>query len=773
MDYQSKLISFMQENGIEVDALALDGQFHRLGPKKSQWYIGSITLDDLGREHWVVSFGDWRHGTSFTKSSSASAKWSKSEKKFAEDAIARMKADQAHAKKLIQAATAIECQKEFAALQSSGFSPYLVRKRIDQTFGAKVDAEGIVHVPMQDVSGEMIGVQRVYPDGSKYFTSGQRVAGGFFVMGNFDNKFCYMTEGFATAATIWKATGETVIVAFNANNLMSVAEALHEKGKRVVVCADNDQFSPAGNIGIKKASEVEKRFGFKFIAPVFQDLSAKPTDFNDLEVIEGLHRVRDLLIVSTPPPAELVESEPVKIDGVPSVFEIQGEITEEETKQTAMSAFLIRASGGRIFYDSMFDRWWIFEGVWRAITKIKAQSMILEVMKQLVPAGFSASFFNGVFNLFTIGVERELPENDRGLIPFRNGYLRVIDNSFHSHSPSEFFDWHIPCDYTRAVETPTCDEVFHNLAGGDPSKSDYWPKMSILKSYLAAIVRGMSDLQKYLELIGESGAGKSTYMNLAMMLVGEQNCHSSSLQILHKSPWETSMFLGKRLVVFPDENDFGGNGDVLKSATGLDPLRYEPKGKAIGSSFIYRGMIIVSANNYITFSDKSNALVRRRIPIKIENAIEESKRDTKIMDRLRAEVPALINQLVAMDEESVRATLSSTSGLYAEESVNSFINTNIVARWMVERCEFGPNFVSPINGEWGAFSPGPKPLYEDFRQFCETEGEHRIPKLVSFAKQLRPAAKVLKWQIDDTMARVGTNPKRLWKGLRVKVKSNT
>jgi phage/plasmid-associated DNA primase len=233
------------------------------------------------------------------------------------------------------------------------------------------------------------------------------------------------------------------------------------------------------------------------------------------------------------------------------------------------------------------------------------------------------------------------------------------------------------------------------------------------------------------------------------------------------------MFLGKRLVVFPDENDFGGNGDVLKSATGLDPLRYEPKGKSIGSSFIYRGMIIVSANNYITFSDKSNALVRRRIPIKIENAIEESKRDTKIMDRLRAEVPALINQLVAMDEESVRATLSSTSGLYADESRNSFISTNIVARWMDQRCDFAPNFMSPTNGEWGAFSPGPKPLYEDFRQFCEVEGEYRIPPLKSFSQQLRNAAKVLGHSISDDRNSRDKGRKRVWKGIRVNQKSNT
>lgn len=773
MDYQSKLISFMQKNGIEVDAIAFDGQFHRLGPKKSQWYIGNTALDKVGRVHWVVSFGDWRHGTLFTKSSSASAKWSKSEKKFAEEAIAKMKAEQAHAKKLIQAATAAQCQKDFASLQSYGVSPYLARKNIDQTFGAKIDIDGVVHVPMQDASGELIGIQRIYPDGSKYFAPGQRVAGGFFVIGNFENNFCYMVEGFATGATVWKATGETVVVAFNANNLMNVAEILHDKGKHVVICADNDQFTPAGNIGIKKASEIENRFGFKFIAPVFQDLSKKPTDFNDLEIIEGLHRVKDLLIPSAPAPVEIIESKPVAVDGLPSVFEIQGEITEEETKQTAMSEFLIRSSGGRIFYDSTFDRWWIFDGIWKVITKIKAQSMVLSVMKVLIPAGFSSTYLNGVFNLFTIGVQRDLPENNRGLIPFRNGYLKIIDKSFHPHSSSEFFDWHIPSDYTRATETPTCDEVFHNLSGGDASRSDYWPKLSILKCYLAAIVRGMSDLQKYLELIGESGAGKSTYMNLAMMLVGEQNCHSSSLQILHKSPWETSMFLGKRLVVFPDENDFGGNGDVLKSATGLDPLRYEPKGKSIGSSFIYRGMIIVSANNYITFSDKSNALVRRRIPIKIENAIDESKRDTKIMDRLRAEVPALINQLVALDEESVRAALSSSSGLYAQESVNSFINTNIVARWMVERCEFGPTFVSPINGELNSFSPGPKPLYEDFRQFCEIEGEHRIINSLSFSKQLRPAAKVLKWQIEDDRVRRDGSQKRVWRGIRVKVKSNT
>lgn len=750
------MFNSMNKHGLNPGRVIADGQFHRFGPKKSHWYIAHVLRDYTGKDHWIISYGDWRTGLAVTKTSRAKKQWSKQEQDAARDAIEKIRIEQERAKIENQKAVAAEARYEFNSLIDFGKSPYFDRKLIDQNYGAKVDSNLTAFIPMQDGSGEIIGVQKIYPDGSKYFYTGQKVTGGFHVIGNATDELFYLVEGFATGVSVHKATGKSVIVAFNAGNLIPVAEHFFSSGKKIIVCADNDQFTEAGNVGIQKAQEVKNRFGFNYVIPSFKSLDSKPTDFNDLEILEGLARVSE--IINPPRVIQVVQS-------ASDIFTIDEEITEETTKQTALAEFLARASKDRVFYDYRFDRWWVFDGIWKQQYKVEIEKRVIAAMKVIIPDGFSYSFFSGVFRLFQPHVSKLIPEFDPRFIPFKNGYLDLKTKNFLPHSVEKFFDWHIPCDYSLSKETPTCDEVFHNLAGGDLSLPDYDSKIKILKCFLAATVRGMSHLQKYLELIGESGAGKSTYMNLAMMLVGEQNCHSSSLRIFHKSSWETSMMLGKRLVVFPDENEFGGAGDILKSASGGDTLRYEPKGKTIGSSFIYRGMIIISANNYIQFSDKSNALVRRRIPIEIQSSVPEEKRDHRIMEKLRAEIPALINQLLDISEDEIEWTLSLKSGLYAKESVNSFVQTNLVALWVTERCEFGEEFFSPTNGIYFGHLPGQKPLYQDFREYCINQGERYVPTVKSFATQLRSAAKVMNKKIQSCRS----NKIRGWKGIKVAI----
>jgi putative DNA primase/helicase len=51
-----------------------------------------------------------------------------------------------------------------------------------------------------------------------------------------------IAEGYATAASVYEATGHAVAVAFYADNLVTVARALWTKlpEARIVICADND-----------------------------------------------------------------------------------------------------------------------------------------------------------------------------------------------------------------------------------------------------------------------------------------------------------------------------------------------------------------------------------------------------------------------------------------------------------------------------------------------------------------------------------------------------
>ena len=91
----------------------------------------------------------------------------------------------------------------------------------------------------------MVGVQRIFEDGSKRFNRGIEKKGSAFVMGNRDEMQhgFLMAEGFATAATLHIATGKPVVVAFDAGNLKDVAGNLkgfvQKNHVPVVFCVDN------------------------------------------------------------------------------------------------------------------------------------------------------------------------------------------------------------------------------------------------------------------------------------------------------------------------------------------------------------------------------------------------------------------------------------------------------------------------------------------------------------------------------------------------------
>ncbi|WP_442947040.1 toprim domain-containing protein [Novosphingobium sp.] len=101
--------------------------------------------------------------------------------------------------------------------------------------------------------------------------------------------FC---EGYATGATIHELTGWCVIVCFDAGNLPVVAEIMRKEFAQAafIIAADNDAWTKAGDIenpGLhyaKRAADATRGF---MIAPKFQDVSSRPTDWNDLVALEG------------------------------------------------------------------------------------------------------------------------------------------------------------------------------------------------------------------------------------------------------------------------------------------------------------------------------------------------------------------------------------------------------------------------------------------------------------------------------------------------------
>jgi putative DNA primase/helicase len=181
---------------------------------------------------------------------------------------------------------------------------YLKRKGVEP-HGVRLLYGGVV-VPVRDIDGQIHSIQFIRPDGSKRYLKGGRIKGCFHRIAG-DESRVIICEGFATGASIHEATGAMVIVALDAGNLKSVAEAVRKQSPDadIVIAANDDRKRKGGNIGIAKATEAARTIGAKLAVPNFGvNRRDKDTDFNDLAAFIGPEAVkRDIDAAAAPEPA--------------------------------------------------------------------------------------------------------------------------------------------------------------------------------------------------------------------------------------------------------------------------------------------------------------------------------------------------------------------------------------------------------------------------------------------------------------------------------------
>ncbi|WP_413190921.1 primase-helicase zinc-binding domain-containing protein [Psychrobacter sp. AT9] len=129
--------------------------------------------------------------------------------------------------------------------------PYLLRKGVS-AIGLSQDANDNLIIPMHYYNTDtkqttLVNVQTIAADSEKLFLKGGLVSGAYFTIGSsvmFSGGVILICEGYATGATIFDAMSYSlpVIVAFNANNLIPVAQSIRAQypDHRIIICADDD-----------------------------------------------------------------------------------------------------------------------------------------------------------------------------------------------------------------------------------------------------------------------------------------------------------------------------------------------------------------------------------------------------------------------------------------------------------------------------------------------------------------------------------------------------
>lgn len=311
----SAMLEKLQEAGLVVDSLQTDGQLHRCGTEKDPYgtdgaYV--VHLDSPATLWWQ----NWQTGQTGTWCAKDGKRLSQEEREAlnrrkAED---RRKAEEDRQKRHAEVAQlAQNTLNDGAPIEGQGHA-YLQKKCV-QSYGLRLcevpenfkplfPGGKALTMPVYGENGQIQTLQFIREDGKKRFLAGGKKAGGFFYISHENtaqNSPLGVAEGYSTAATVYEATGFSMLVALDSGNILPVAQMARRRypEREIVLCADFDepseQFPQAGGVGVAKATEAAKAIGGCLAIP---DLDGQKADFNDLAQVKGHEEVAKQILVN-------------------------------------------------------------------------------------------------------------------------------------------------------------------------------------------------------------------------------------------------------------------------------------------------------------------------------------------------------------------------------------------------------------------------------------------------------------------------------------------
>lgn len=281
-----------------------DGVFYRYGDKKQKWAIGK-EWSYKGNMYQFIKYGDFKEAlVGIWKSFDQKTETKESRKKFHDQLSQVVTVEKYESEKKNE-----DCQKKWFPIfhessEDSELHDYLRNKQIFKNYIAR-NSRGSLLIPAYNQEGFQ-GVQMIFPDNEtgkfkKMFSSGIKKKGSFCPLPSkleyTSSEYIYLTEGYATACSVYMATMIPTICAFDSGNLFSVIQTLRyiNPSCKIIICADDDK----SGVGMKSAIKCKNHYSNVVIRrPKFEFKDDSLTDFNDLQCAESIESVKSQLFIS-------------------------------------------------------------------------------------------------------------------------------------------------------------------------------------------------------------------------------------------------------------------------------------------------------------------------------------------------------------------------------------------------------------------------------------------------------------------------------------------
>lgn len=395
---------------------------------------------------------------------------------------------------------------------------------------------------------------------------------------------------------------------------------------------------------------------------------------------------------------------------------------EEKLSEGIFAAMLAEKYRPSLAWHVANKAWYRYEaddkkGIWGKIPIEEALDIVINEIETRTPH-YSYKFVTSTLSLLKSKLRINRWEVCQGFICLQDCVLDVLTLKTHSHEPGYRMISQLPFNWEdRHIG---CEPIKHWLYNLCEAREEW---VQVIRAGMNATVteRG-GELQRFMELIGAGGSGKSTLIQLVEALVGKENVAVTDLKQLENNRFETATFYGKKLIVITDSERYAGEVSTFKKLTGNDPLRYEIKGLQQTENFKFQGVVWLAANEAIQAKDYTNGFARRRLSMSFNRVIPPHQR-RDMMSEFKPYLPGFLAWILEMNAPDVADYFRDTAKRVPSLSTfgkEILLETNPLANWADECLYFDPNIETKI----GDANGDPEIcLYSNYIRWAQSNGQ--------------------------------------------------
>jgi len=297
---------------------------------------------------------------------------------------------------------------------------------------------------------------------------------------------------------------------------------------------------------------------------------------------------------------------------------------------------------------------------------------------------------------YTNIIERPIEGQHKEYIPLKNGWYNIEEEELQEPNPDKFITNSMPIEYDPDAECPKIKEFMHEVVDDESV-----PILQEMAGY--CMYRGYP-IAKAFMLLGGGKNGKSTFLDLLIKFLGEENVATPSLHRLVTKQNAAARLYGKLANINADlsSRKLPGTGN-FKRLTGNDTMEgrrlYET-----GFEFKNYAKLIYAANNLPGTTETTDAFFRRWVIVKFPYKFTDNPNDGH-----KDKEPNKLDELTT-DEELAGFFNWALEGLQRVLDNGEFTKSSTIEetkeRWMSQT----------------------NPIEMFLEKYCEFNGESQVPK---------------------------------------------